>query len=379
MVFHLSEAPQSAALRAVLLSGRLFQEERDAVQERIIQFLAVTTRRYVTNYAALCSNGLQACHEQDLATRKELFGSTDDLIRLGHDLELMISNRRLVKVVQHLFRESIADLYRNNPFVKRCLEKPRGYPGDFQTLEEIYEYPSTQRVVPYGPLDLYLLDHAHCVRTRKDKIMTLIIEELTALKERMNQHILVVTIGSGPCREWLDMPEDCLTNAKRTVDLVCVDRDDQALTFAKSSLSAHGLLHSTQLTRQSMLDFLRRGIDSEIIRGMKPHLIYSVGIADYCHNEMLKGIICRAANMLREGGQMIFTHKDRARFKVVPSAWLCDWKFVPRSEDEFRTLLRHALSSVDGAYSLNIGRDTSGQVLVGTMRKLKEECGGERV
>ena len=291
-----------------------------------------------------------------------------------------MSDRRLVKLIQHLFRESIADLYKDSPFVKRCLEKPRGFPGDFQTLEAIYGYPSAQRgASSYGPLDLYLLDHARCVRTRKDKITALIIEELTALKERVNQHILIVTIGSGPCREWLDIPEGCLINAKGAVDLVCLDRDDQALTFAKNRLSGHRLLHSVRHTRQSMVDFFRRGIDSEIVCGVKPHLIYSVGIADYCYDEMLKGIICRAASMLREGGQMIFTHKDRARFEVVPSAWLCDWKFVPRSEGEFSTLLGHALSSVGGAYSLNIGRDPSGQVLVGTMRKLKDECAGERV
>ena len=66
----------------------------------------------------------------------------------------------------------------------------------------------------------------------------------------------------------------------------------------------------------------------------KKDLVYSIGLADYLPERVLKRLILFSFNLLKENGKIIIAHKDSKAYKPLAPDWWCDWKFYRRSEEE---------------------------------------------
>ena len=71
------------------------------------------------------------------------------------------------------------------------------------------------------------------------------------------------------------------------------------------------------------------------------NLIYSIGLADYLPDRVLKKLIRFCFDLLSQKGKLIFAfkYKERDPFAPLPPDWFCDWKYYPRTEDEFKTII----------------------------------------
>ena len=114
-------------------------------------------------------DALKDRERKDRSHLPSFFLDTDNFVKQCHVFEKQLDSRPLIKRIQQLFRSSIKPWCKGNDFMQRCLEKPQGYPGDYFTLEMIYDY-QMQPIEKHGLFDHYLLRHANCVRSRKEKL-----------------------------------------------------------------------------------------------------------------------------------------------------------------------------------------------------------------
>src|SRR5262249_24823868 len=114
----------------------------------------------------------------------------------------------------------ILPYFMTSSFLKRCRAKPRGYAGDYLTIEKMYDNQAHGEGVFGTAVDCWALDQPcpRAVRNRSHLVTQLVNE----LGERSPDDVLsIVSLGCGPAAEVFDVL-DC---AKAHFTLVDIDED----------------------------------------------------------------------------------------------------------------------------------------------------------
>lgn len=252
------------------------------------------------------------------------------------------------------FREAIEPWYSQSWYMDRALRKPRGYPGDYEMLEAIYEEQPKSEGIGKA-LDLYFLQTAlaKAVRGRKNWIR----DFFPAFLSSHSGTPRVLDIACGPCRE---ISELVSRNGKKPFVFYGIDFDDAALSFAKATLMRSGFpIDRLSLVKQNVLRL------SSASRNVQTYgkfdLIYSVGLYDYLPDEALIRILNGTAEMLTPEGQYLVAFKDSSRYDCTEYQWHVDWCFFQRTEAECRRLLERSKLRI-----VSMDREPSGVVMMFT-------------
>lgn len=295
--------------------------------------------------------------------RNEFSRVTDNLLRLGDEIVSSLRRNEQLRLRQQ-FRDAIQEYTDDNPFVRRCLDKPRGYPGDYMMMELGYDDAEKKYTGYSGILDRYFLDKYRSIISRKEKLKGLIKHHLMQSKARVKP-LRVLTLGGGPCREWRELSTENLKKAYPTiVELTYLDQDDEAMEFARKRLKDNRLIKRIVYLKDSLFDFSR----GSLLVDKKFDLIYGLGIADYFHDQVLTGIVRSAVLLLDKGGTFVLTHKDKEAFPMLPAAWFCDWNFVERSEEDFKKIFRLALRDIRLPVTFKLERERAQEIFFGIAR-----------
>lgn len=224
-------------------------------------------------------------------------------------------------------RDLCATLYNESGIINHAVSKPRGYPGDFEIMENVYDCsPHYKTVSELGlALDRWALslNLPRAVRARKNGLLFL-INDLVSNSGRNEFSIL--SIGSGSARELRELPVDVLEKTKITL----IDRDADALVFAKEELFKKSSKVKIDLIAG---DFHR--FSSEC----KYDLIYSFGVFDYLSDKVIKNCFKQFTPYLIESGKLVYSIKNSAQY----NDWFYDlfthWRFVARSIEDGAKLL----------------------------------------
>lgn len=258
------------------------------------------------------------------------------------------------------FREVIAPWFSQSWFMRRALEKPRGYPGDFETLEAIYADAPRSDDVFGRALDRYFLSTtlARAIRARKSACAALLDRVLT---ERGDERIDVLDIACGPCRELQELPR--LVSDTR-LHFIGIDQDSAALDHAAARLGEAGLAPDRIMFQREnalRLTSARRNLE----RFGRFDLIYSAGLYDYLPDRLLVPLINATGALLRdERSEYVIAFKDGARYDRTEYQWHVDWWFFQRTEEDCRRLLTGTDLDL-----VRVERDASGVILFFTLRR----------
>ena len=243
-------------------------------------------------------------------------------------------DKESVRQAMATFREEISPWYNQSFLMRRATVKPRGYPGDYLTLQGIYDnVPKSLGIGSY--LDrLFLNDTlAKAVRNRKDFIRDK-LREFIVMNGRGSK---VMNIASGTCQEWYELLPTVADNA---LSLTCIDFDRMALDYARTRLAG--------LRKKVEIDYVKENALKLAVRKDNANrygfynIIYSFGLYDYLPDRSLKKLLKSQFDLLKENGKMILTFKDKQRYEGTKHAWFCDWHFVKRSEQDVLKLLGEA-------------------------------------
>lgn len=297
--------------------------------------------------------------EKDILGR--LAELTNSIVVEGDHLSNQLSDRLLMSAIKKEFRILVSPWAYKSLIVKRSYDKPRGYPGDYRVMEAIYNKniisPKADNLGRY--FDEYFLNnpYAEAVRNRKDVLREYL---RTFISSRTNVRILNIACGS--CREVRELLSDInmvTSLVGKKVLISCLDWDDEALEFSKAELC--------KINASSVeLEFVKEDI-FQIFKNRdffqkhgKYDLIYSIGLADYLPDRVIKKIVESSFNNLNVKGTLLLAHKDKEiRFSRLPPEWFCDWEFILRNQEEFIKLVASATRE---AFDLSIQRDATGDV-----------------
>jgi extracellular factor (EF) 3-hydroxypalmitic acid methyl ester biosynthesis protein len=231
--------------------------------------------------------------------------------------------------------------------------KPRGYAGDYEMLDRIYEHRCCDD--PLGRLfDRYFQSQAapQAVRNR----MRMMADWMVATAQRVSADDVagsrrrIAIVGSAFGLEVRDALLRLDEKCREQIHVTLLDLDPQAIEFACAQLSA--LLPSAQLTATSLNLFRLPDRPQAAPALAGTHLLFCPGLLDYLDNPAATAMLRTLYAQLAPGGRLIafqFAPHNPTRAYME---WLGNWYLLYRDFEQFRRLVESAeLSSANIRFS----------------------------
>ena len=266
-----------------------------------------------------------------------------------------------LKEVKTRFLAAIRPWLDRSWFFQRAIVKPRGYPGDRELLSAIYDnVPRGRGLVGY--LDLFFLNLtlARAIRERLLCAKTFLTEELGS----RGGDVSILNVACGPVREYeggIEHRDD--TNVRIT----CIDTDSDTLSYVKSR-SASAAMRRLRIDCVCHNAIRTSSAQGNIRRFGRPDILYSIGLCDYIPDRHLVPMLRGWRETISDDGVVYVAFKDIRKYSPTIYQWHMDWYFLPRTEEDIRSLFEQAGYDM---YGLKMTRDATGSIInfIGSSKK----------
>jgi extracellular factor (EF) 3-hydroxypalmitic acid methyl ester biosynthesis protein len=244
-------------------------------------------------------------------------------------------------------------IHARSPFIARAQNWPRGYVGDFETIEYLCtaENRAAPGSVPHALEELAL--RGPITRQHRHKI-TFQAEAILGACRRTHGRARILSIGCGGCRDIRSIAGALLPTG---VEFVLCDIDYEALDFA---LHALGPL-------AARCTYLNATVP-RVLRKLVPFgpfdLVIAGGVFDYLPDRWVT-LSTRAIwqTLLSAKGSLVFTNIRRGNPYRVWLEYLANWDLTERDE---RDILDRCSESEIPPSSIRVERDLTGLALLVT-------------
>ncbi len=241
--------------------------------------------------------------------------------------------------LQHLRTELLPYLLLTRS-AERMYRKPRGYAGDFLTIEWMYANQPGGAGELGRFLDRCFLDEpaAQAVRNRRG----LLLEELeTALRLTEERPLRVTSLACGPAAEVFDLLAE--PELARQLELTLVDVDQEALDHVRARLAQEGVDQYLQRPiRLELRNFLHLCIGRQTLELPPQHLMYSIGLIDYFDDQIVTRLQRWIHDTLVPGGRSILGNFHTSNPTRGLMDHLLDWRLNHRDEAAMESLAETA-------------------------------------
>jgi extracellular factor (EF) 3-hydroxypalmitic acid methyl ester biosynthesis protein len=212
---------------------------------------------------------------------------------------------------------------------ERLYGKPRGYPGDFMTLEMIYQN-VPRGASRMGPaLDRCFLEapFSGAVRDRRTVMAADIARRASAAPLR------VTALAAGPAQEVFDAFEQ--VGDPQKIRATLVDFDPQALSFAAEKREKAKLREQVTLVgiNPVYLALGRASLDVE-----PQDVIYGLGLTDYFDDAMFVRLLDLVHGLLKPGGRVILGNFHAGNPCKAFMDHVLEWRLAHRREEDVNRL-----------------------------------------
>lgn len=231
----------------------------------------------------------------------------------------------------HLRREVLPYLLLTKT-TERLYSKPRGYAGDFLTIELIYQNrpDGSGRIGP-------LLDHCflnmppgRAVRNRR-KLLAREINKIIAQKE--SSAAWITSLACGPAAEIFDVFDQIDDPSHLLATLI--DMDLQALAFVSDRMNKKKLKNQMKLINVNIV-YLAAGREHMNVKDQD--LVYSVGLIDYFNDKFVIKLLDFIYKLLKPGGKVILGNFHPCNPSKALMDYVLDWRLIHRTEDDMNRL-----------------------------------------
>jgi extracellular factor (EF) 3-hydroxypalmitic acid methyl ester biosynthesis protein len=232
------------------------------------------------------------------------------------------------------FRRQVWDLILASPFLSRTNLKPRGYAGDSQMMQMIYD--DAHR----GATLFAMCMHRHPIRTAAAQAVRnrrRLIAQAVHARLDAGRPVRLLSVACGPATELGDLvrgPEDAAR-----LELVLLDQDGEALAEAKAGAAAVSQRVGRPLAAEVVQQSVRTMLRPAAARALGDFdLVYTMGLFDYLQAPVARVVLANLYALLRPGGEIIvgnFHVKNPTRLYM--DYWM-DWTLVYRTEEDMLAL-----------------------------------------
>lgn len=236
--------------------------------------------------------------------------------------------------------ESLASVLANlraihgrSPFIQRLQDWPRGYPGDYESIE--YLLKGLNQATP-GTVEYYCEEYAlrsPIARQHRNKLQHQAGLILNALSSQPERHKRILSLA---CNSSWDLRQiqHLITDVNATFYLN--DHDPEALQFVARQLSP-------MASRCKLIP----GNYIQAIRQLKPEapfdLITTGGLCDYLNDRQMIFLIKNTVQeLLSPGGSLYLTNVAKGNPYRPWMEYMGSWKLLERSRDDLLELCRAA-------------------------------------
>jgi 2-polyprenyl-3-methyl-5-hydroxy-6-metoxy-1,4-benzoquinol methylase len=247
------------------------------------------------------------------------------------------------------------DIYRACSFVKRISEWPRGYRGDFETIQDVMDLNN-----PYSRTDVrhhiqhYVLEtplsqqHRNKVRAQSQVILDTLLRNKTAR---------VLSIACGACPDFAAFIS-ALPNDGQTI--VLNDQDADAIVRSRAVFAASD--HTPIVVEGNVF---------QRIKTLAEHgpydLVLAGGLFDYLEDKPARLLIRSIVNkLLRPGGVMFWTNIGEGNPYRPWMECVAEWPLLERSEADVTALL----AEVADTTRTDVQADETGLSLLVTTKRI---------
>ena len=269
----------------------------------------------------------EACEERFVQHWRGVWRTGNDIVRaLMKDREVREATKEFTELV-------LTPELRHGAIWDRSYAKPLGYPGDFEVMNQVYDWKRVGNE-GYGMLLHRIgLEIAECIKTRMEIIADQIRE--TSRRE-LGRPVRILSLGSGPARE-VELFLSGASGKSGRVEFTLIDQEELALRYATEKTYPHILRsqgrHSVQAMNMSFIDILR-GV-SEMNSLPQQDMIYSVGLLDYLTDRRAKSLTRRLYDMLAPGGLLIIGNMNETPMSNLwPMEFIADWTLYYRDDPQ---------------------------------------------
>lgn len=258
-----------------------------------------------------------------------------------------LSKEKITKRVQ-----KARDFIASSPFYHRLQTWPKGYPGDFETVEYLMD--AKNQAEPNT--SAYLLENYGMVSpaTQQHRNRLAYQSHLLASAYRAKQReggyakLRVLSIACGSCPD-LRQAENYID--AENCEFVLIDEDKDALDYAALRLS--GLDQSCEFICDNISKQLKPLAKQENF-----DLILTGGLFDYLAEKSIIKIINQLyQHCLNTGGKFFFSNISPDNIDRLWIEYLCNWHLLGRTEAQLRQLAEQA--DVE-AHQIKIKKDQTG-------------------
>lgn len=219
---------------------------------------------------------------------------------------------------------------------ERLYRKPRGYGGDFSTLELIYKNQPVGEGALGRLIDACLLE-TPAIEAMRNRRPRLAAEIKKSLDEERSRPLRVLSIACGPASELLDVYDSLEEKARLRSTLV--DVDFQALLHVSERVNRRGLRDLVQMTVKNLV-YLALG-RTDLDMG-EQDLVYSTGLIDYFNDSMVVRILDHIHSILRPGGRVLVGNFHPSNPSKALFDHVLEWSLVHRTGEDVNRLFEES-------------------------------------
>jgi extracellular factor (EF) 3-hydroxypalmitic acid methyl ester biosynthesis protein len=282
------------------------------------------------------------------STQTELNDFLYDFSSTIEHLETRYSTSDIIGELEPIRREVAI-----SPFLKRAQEWPRGYPGDFETIDQII---NAKNMATPGTLshiiEDYFLQSPVCEQHRIK-----INEQAALVKQAIAQNpaARILSIGCGTSE---DLYRSIPVIQSSFCSITLVDIDGMALR------------HSADRLRpiRDKLSLIKGNI-YKVIRNLDEHfdLVVAGGVFDYLNDKTIVILLEELLQRLYLKGRLFFTNiSDGNPFRICME-YLANWNLFGRSESDIVALLQQTSAN---SLRNTIRKDSTGLTYLVTINKM---------
>lgn len=234
--------------------------------------------------------------------------------------------------------------------IDRSYTKPRGYAGDYLTLQMVYDDQpdGVRRLGPY--IDRWFLDipASRAVKNRRQLLRDTIIDTARACNDR---RAAITSLACGPAREIFDIFSE---PDHPDITATCLDIDDQALAYAQSLADSAGVTGRVAFVQANVV---KLALGRQTLTLGDQDLVYSIGLIDYLADHLVIRLLDWIYRHLRPGGTAIVGNFDVDNPDRAFMDHLLDWRLIHRSPQDLADLFAR---SEFGHAPVEIRREATG-------------------
>ena len=215
---------------------------------------------------------------------------------------------------------------------ERYYSKPRGYAGDYYTIEMIYQN-APMGVGRLGPLldECFLnLSAAKAVRNRRQLFSR---EILRTAQETKSNAVNIMSLACGPSREVIDAFSQL--NDKSKLKVTLLDIDEEALAFCKEKVEIEEINDYVALFQENPIHL---AIGKRKLTVEKQHFIYTIGLIDYFKDDLVVKLLNYIYELLDKNGRIIVGNFHPANPTKAFMDYVLDWPLIHRTEKDMNKL-----------------------------------------